>query len=294
MFQLYFKHLLTWAPEWQESPFAPWMFEESVFLSILSFFESGLLDRDDFSLREILQCESIFMDSGAFAAATMGFTLDPYEVAEMQALLKADLIVPLDRIVMTEDSPEVVNQKIQETLRNTEIMLDYCPKGSEVVAPLQGLTSDLITQMFDAYRELGLKRFGLGGLVFQPTLTQTIERVKVVRAITQGYWLHLFGKFLHPYLLKPVIEAKADSVDGFGFILSSNKGLYIDIEIKKYISIGLLSDSQLKNCPCAVCHENDLLDFQRGDREGQHLLIQHNIHTLITLKDHYLKTLPKT
>ncbi len=36
MFQLYFKHLLTWAPEWQEAPFAPWEFKESAFLSIES------------------------------------------------------------------------------------------------------------------------------------------------------------------------------------------------------------------------------------------------------------------
>ncbi len=36
------------------------------------------------------------MDSGAFTAASMEFQLDPYEVTDMQALLKADYIVPLD------------------------------------------------------------------------------------------------------------------------------------------------------------------------------------------------------
>ncbi|MHA2246990.1 MAG: hypothetical protein ACXADY_18750 [Candidatus Hodarchaeales archaeon] len=37
----------------------------------------------------------------------ISFTLDPYEVAEIQALLRTDLIVPLDKIVIPEDPPEV-------------------------------------------------------------------------------------------------------------------------------------------------------------------------------------------
>ena len=259
-------------------------------MSVLSFFESGLLDNDNFSLKEFLQCQSIFMDSGAFAAASMGFILDPYEVSEMQALLQADLIVPLDHIIVPEDPPEIISQKIQETLHNTEILLDYRSKGSEVVGPLQGLTSELLEQMFDAYRELGITKFGLGGLVFQPSLQQTLDRIKQARTITQGFWLHLFGKFLHPSLLKSVIESGADSVDGFGYILSSVRGLYIDTSAQKYMSIGKLIDSQQKSCPCSVCQEYELLDFQRGDREAQHLLIQHNIYALIQLKNHYLDT----
>jgi queuine/archaeosine tRNA-ribosyltransferase len=157
VFRLYFKHLYSSYLEWQESPFAPWRFDgEGVLFSIVSFLESKLLE-EDFSLNESLQCET-FMDSGAFAAESMGFSLDPYEVAEMHALLKADLIVPLDRIILAEDSDDLIKQKVAETISNTEILLDFRPKGSEVVGPLQGHSSDIIEEMFEKYRELGIRR----------------------------------------------------------------------------------------------------------------------------------------
>ena len=59
MFRLYFKHLLPSYPEWQEVPFAPWQFAEGVLFSIVTFFESDLLQEEDFSLRKTLQCETL-------------------------------------------------------------------------------------------------------------------------------------------------------------------------------------------------------------------------------------------
>lgn len=287
MFQLYFKHLLPNFQEWREPPFTPWGFGESAFLSVLSFFESDLLNDETFSLKNALRCQSVFMDSGAYAATSMGFTMDPFEVAEMHALLKADLIVPLDRIILEGDSSEVIAKKIQETIHNTEILLDYQPSGSEVVGPLQGLTPELIEQMFDAYRELGLRKFALGGLVFQSNLNKTLERIKITRKITKGFFLHIFGKFLHPKLLKPVISSGADSVDGYGYILRSVRGFYIHNQ--NYQSIGEITEDDIQNCICPACKEKDIIDFQRRDRESQYLLIIHNIHSLIQLKNKILK-----
>ncbi len=285
MFRLYFKHLFPSYKEWRDKPFAPWKWsEEGAFFSILSFFESSLL-QDDFSLKDSLQCPT-FMDSGAFAAETMGFTLDPYEVAEMHRITKADLIVPLDRIILAEDSEKIVEEKVAETLRNTEILLDFCPPSSEVVGPLQGLSPKLMKRMFDKYRELGIKKFALGGLVFQSNLNETLIRIKKAREITQGYSLHLFGKFLHPKLLKLAIKAKADSVDGYGYILSSVRGLYILKD--QYKAIGEVFESQLDLCACSACQESSVLDFQRGDKESQYALIVHNIHALIQLKKRYI------
>ena len=122
MFRLYFKHLYPSFPEWQEAPFAPWQFDnEGVLFSIVGFFESTLL-QDDFSLNQSLQCET-FMDSGAFAAETMNFSLDPYEVAELHALLKADLIVPLDKIILAEDSDAVIEQKLPKQFQTRKFYL---------------------------------------------------------------------------------------------------------------------------------------------------------------------------
>lgn len=229
------------------------------------------------------------MDSGAFAAASMGFNLDPYEVAEMHAVLKADLVVPLDKIILAEDSDEVINEKITETIRNTEILLDYCPIKSEVVGPLQGLTPELIERMFYVYHELGIKKFALGGLVFQSSLKDTIERIRQARKITTGYPLHLFGRFLHPKLLESVIATGADSVDGYGYILNSVRGLYINFQEQNYTSIAKITENDLKRCSCLACQENSLLDFQRGDQESQYLLIIHNIFSLIEIKNFHLK-----
>lgn len=283
MFRLYFKHMYPSYPEWRNEPFCPWSFgEEGVLLTVLSFFEKEL--DDAFSLRKALKCE-VFMDSGAFSAAAMGFSLDPYEVAEMQALLKADLVVPLDIVITSEDSPEQAKQKVAETIRNTEILLDFLPKGCEAIGPLQGLTPGLIELMFTEFLDLGVKRFALGGVVFQRDIGQALERIKSVRNITNGYPLHVFGKFLHPRLLKAVMRV-SDSVDGYGYILSSVKGLYI--HEGEYKAIGGINEDQLAECPCSAC-QNTVLDFQRGDREAQHLIIQHNIQALIALKDRFEK-----
>ena len=141
--------------------------------------------------------------------------------------------------------------------------------------------------MFDAYRELGLRKFALGGLVFQSNLNQTLERIKITRKITKGFFLHIFGKFLHPKLLKPVISSGADSVDGYGYILRSVRGFYIHDQ--NYQSIGKITEADIHNCICPACKEKDILDFQRGDREAQYLLIIHNIHSLIQLKETILK-----
>jgi hypothetical protein len=231
------------------------------------------------------------MDSGAFAAESMGFSLDPYEVAEMHAVLKADLIVPLDRIILAEDPDAVIEQKVAETISNTEILLDFRPKGSEIVGPLQGHSPEIIKEMFEKYRALGIRNFALGGLVFQSDLNMTLDLIKTAREITQGFTFHVFGKFLHPRLLKPVIEIGTDSVDGFGYILSSVRGLYIDVQKQQYEVITNINDEELKKCSCQACQENTIQDFQRGDEDSQYLLIIHNIHALIKLKELYINSL---
>ncbi|MFW9778552.1 MAG: hypothetical protein ACFFE8_06825 [Candidatus Heimdallarchaeota archaeon] len=247
------------------------------------------MDNPEFSLRNIVQCEPIFMDSGAFASACLGFTLDPFEVAEIHSRLKADLIVPLDDIIFSEDNETMINQKVATTILNTEILIDLKPKESEIVGPLQGLSLDVIERLFDAYRSLGIRKFALGGLVFQSSLKQTIEHIKRVRKLTNGFFLHVFGRFLHPALLKPIMKAKADSVDGFGYILKSVKGMYIEQKTRKYVAIGALES--VEECPCSVCIDNDILDFQRGDEAAQYLLIRHNIAALIDIKNQSLSEL---
>jgi tRNA-guanine family transglycosylase len=285
VFKLYFKHLYPSFREWQEEPFAPWAFQENVLLSVLSFYESTVIT-EDFSLKEEVQCE-VFMDSGAFAATSMGYHFDPYEVAEMHAVLQADFIVPLDIIILPDDSPTIVQEKIQQTLTNTEILLDLKPSGSEVIGPLQGMNRELITKLFDEYRSLGVTKFALGGLVFQPNLAANLERIAIAREITAGCFLHLFGKFLHPELLKLAIISDADAVDGYGYILSSIRGNYI--LNGKYHPVTTLTEEDISCCFCPICSEAELTEFTQGNQIAQYLLIQHNIHQLNHLKEKYLK-----
>ena len=265
--------------EWREEPFAPWTFDENVLLSVLSFFETNLI-QEGFSLKKELSCE-VFMDSGAFAAASMGFNLDPYEVAEMQAILKADLIVPLDLVIFEYESEEIARKKIQQTIQNTEILLDYKPKDSEIVAPLQGYSREILEGAFDSFRSLGLSKFAIGGIVFQSNLEETLERIKLARKITNGYSLHVFGKFLHPELLNYLKELQVDSVDGYGYIISSIKGLYIHQD--EYQPITELNQESLSLCSCLACQDSTIEDFTRGDKEAQFLLIKHNIESLIKI-----------
>ena len=285
MVRLYFKHLFPSVSEWQEEPFAPWQFPEHVLLSVLPFFESPLLS-EELSLKKELQCE-IFMDSGAFAAAAMGYVLDPFEVAEMQAILKADYVVPLDEVIFEDDSKEEVDRKIALTIKNTQILLDNKAKASTVIAPLQGFSKEALEKMFESYRQLGLEHFALGGVVFQKNYEEALKRIALVREITRGYSLHVFGRFLHPELLKDIISLKVDSIDGFGYIVASIKGLYI--KDKQYVQIQGIEQQDLANCHCKACAANTLRDFQRGDKEAQLLLIQHNIASLVKLAIHYQK-----
>jgi len=281
MVQLYFKHLYISMQEWQEEPFAPWKFKENVLLSVLSFFESKNLV-DNFSLKEELDCK-IFVDSGAFAATAMDYQLDPYEVAEMQAILKADLIVPLDLIVVEQDSEDVAKRKVLETIKNTEILLDLKPKGSEIVAPLQGLTEDILEFSYNKFKEMGLNKFALGGIVFQPQLEENLKRIKITQDITGNDSLHVFGKFLHPELLHYIIDLKVDSVDGYGYIVSSLKGLYI--YNGKYLPVAKLEEEVIDSCNCNICKEFTLADFIKGSKESQLLLVQHNIYALNSIAE---------
>ena len=284
-FRLYFKHLYPSYVEWKDEPFSPWMFEEAVLFSVLSFFEFDFLE-EDFSLKEILNCE-IFMDSGAFAATSMGFYLDPYEVAEMHLVLGSDLIIPLDHIIFENDSKEIIQNKMSKTIENTEILLDNKPKGAEIIGPLQGFSEEDLQYSFEKFFDLGIRKFAIGGIVFQSNLESICERITLTRRITQKYSLHIFGKFLHPELLKIAIASGADSVDGFGYILSSLKGLYITNQ--RYEPLSNISDEEIQMCNCPICRENSIEDFLNKSRESQHLLIQHNIHSLIRLKNEYIK-----
>ena len=92
---------------------------------------------------------------------------DPHEVIEMHNILKADLIVPLDKIILTEDTQRAIERKITETIQNTELLLDNRPNGSTVVGPIQGTTISVIKRMVEKYEEIGIKHYALGGLVFQ-------------------------------------------------------------------------------------------------------------------------------
>lgn len=285
MVKLYFKHLYPSIIEWQEQPFAPWSFRENVLLNVLSFFESDLLT-EEFSLKKELRCD-ILMDSGAFTATAMGFQMDPYEVAEIQAILKADLIVPLDEVVLLSDTKEIVKEKISNTIRNTEILIDLKPKGSEIIGPLQGFSKEILLNLYDKFRVLGIRKFALGGLGFDPDLQRNLKRIKIARDITKNQFLHVFGKFLQPELLKYLIDLNVDSVDGYDYIISSLKGLYIIN--RKYESLVNISEKDIKKCNCTVCQNNEYQDLIRGDRESQFLIIQHNIWALNNLKEQLLK-----
>jgi tRNA-guanine family transglycosylase len=276
--------------EWQEKPFAPWSFREHVLLSVFTFFESNIV-ADDFSLKKELRCE-IFMDSGAFVATTMDLRLDPYEVAEIQAILKADLIVPLDEVVLLSDSKDIANEKVNNTIRNTEILLDLKPKGSEIVGPLQGFSEELLQKSFDKFFELGIRKFALGGLVFDPDLKSNLEKIKIAKKVTKNHYLHIFGKFLHPELLNHIIELDVSSVDGYGYIISSIKGLYIINN--KYESLTNLEEEDIKKCNCVSCQKNNYQDLIRGDREAQLLTLQHNIWALNELKEQIIKQKKKS
>ncbi|NHK31359.1 MAG: hypothetical protein FK730_08410 [Asgard group archaeon] len=290
MVKLFYKHLYPSLKEWQEQPFAPWSFREHVLLSVFSFFESNIFI-DEFSLKKELGCE-IFMDSGAFAATAMGLRLDPYEVAEIQAILKADLIVPLDEVVLIGDSEDIADEKVNNTIRNTEILLDLKSKGCEIIGPLQGFSEELLQKSFDKFYEMGIRKFALGGLVFDPVLERNLKRIKIAKKVTKNHYLHIFGKFLHPELLNHIIELDVSSVDGYGYIISSIKGLYIINN--KYESLINLEEGDIKKCNCDICQKNNYQDLIRGDREAQLLILQHNIWALNELKEQLLKQKSKS
>ena len=88
-------------------------------------------------------------------------------------------------------------------------------------------------------------------------------------------------------LLKLIIDANTDSVDGYGYIIASLKGNYIFDGT--YKSISDLTDNEIDLCSCSICQENSYENLSRGDKESQHLLIMHNIIALNNLKEELLK-----
>ena len=59
-------------------------------------------------------------------------------------------------------------------------------------------------------------------------------------------------------------------MDGYGYIISSIKGLYIINN--KYESITNLEEEDIKKCNCDSCQKNNYQDLIRGDREAQFLI----------------------
>ncbi|MFX1250425.1 MAG: hypothetical protein ACFFCZ_02310 [Promethearchaeota archaeon] len=286
-FTLFFRGVERWLLE-DAPPLYPWPFGEGILFTTYSFqWLSDLICEPNFSLRDLIGSNvSIFIDSGAYSAAAMNITLDVYEINEIHYLLEGDYIVPLDYIIFPSDSKGTIREKVQQTIDNTVSLLEMKSNRSIVIGPLQGNSAETIASMYDRFREIGIDHFAIGGLLFKP-LKEAIKVIEIARQITRGQQLHVFGKFLHPQLLKIPIFSGVDSVDGAAYLAKSLQGWYIDPINYKYTPVSSLEEELV--CSCQICRDTSVMDLQRGDFESQLFLIEHNIHKLKEIKRLYQK-----
>lgn len=192
-----------------------------------------------------------------------------------------------DHIPLSKDSPEVVEQKILDTIEYSthffnEMPDELKPRAMPVV---HGHNYSQVTKCLSAYFKLGVKWIGFGSFgtmgpnnEVNVTTNSAIELARHVIEAAHRYdvKVHLFGVGAPP-LIAMLKGIGADSFDSAGWLKAAGFGM-VSLPLSRYWNIS---------------HRNNTSELQRGisivDFEAQKRLTGHSCHlcdSILDLQDH--------
>jgi hypothetical protein len=221
----------------REEPLVRWPYTDTVLFTAYDVYRSSdfWLDsvvKSGMTLKEGLvslgfpKDNKIIADTGIFEleakkagiAADLGIEVAVHltndQIFEAYELSGADFFVAPDEIILATDDNASVIEKTSTIKSNMQDLLKVIPP-SKTIGVLQGIEPKIVANLFDFYKEQGIDKFAIGGLIPLYRYDKMLfgQVIRHVRELTQGYWLHTFGlptPGLIPYYLQ---EVGMDSVD---------------------------------------------------------------------------------
>ncbi len=231
--------------------------------------EKGLHDILDFP-------GTIMTDSGTFQSHVYGeVDLDPIEIITFQEAIGSDISTILDRFTEPDDTREVAEQKVKDTIQRARQATSEC-EGS-IALPIQGsIYPDLREKCAKVLGDLPGTLYPIGGVVPLLEDYRYDELVKVVMSSKKGLGpkgpVHLFGAG-HPMIYPLAVLMGCDLFDSSSYIKYARRGdlMYPD-------GTRNISDLEYLACNCPVCRNTDIDGLKdESDEKRTMMLAEHNL-----------------
>ncbi|MHA1407344.1 MAG: tRNA guanosine(15) transglycosylase TgtA [Candidatus Heimdallarchaeaceae archaeon] len=204
---------------------------------------------------------NIMMDSGAYQTLAYGdVNINPIQTLQIQSKLETDVGVILDVPTPPKDTYQKAKKKIEETIKNIEMSIDFIQKCENVIwtLPIQGGKN---VQLIEDYIRLVRKKnlmqyfgfYALGSVV--PIMNQydyltLFSMIKTTRKhLPQNVPFHLFGAG-HPMIFPYIVALGCDTFDSAAYILYAKENRYMTTTATHQ-----LSDLIEFPCSCEVCNK---------------------------------------
>lgn len=230
----------------------------------------------------------IATDSGAFQHYMYGQTNDitADEIESFQEQIESDFPVILDLPVQMEDSWEMADSKVSQTITRAKMnVARRLNKNLDWFCPIHGgLYLDLIKKSCLAMNELDFGYFAIGGVVktlndymFDYSLHDILTAKRYLRPDRP---LHLFGSGL-PQFFALSVACGVDTMDSAAYILFAKEGRYMTVEGTR-----LIEDLVELPCSCPICVKYTQKEIytlfkdsnKENSQKGVELLARHNLY----------------
>jgi len=202
------------------------------------------------------------------------------QIFEAYTLSGADYFVAPDEIVLPLDDQSEIETKITTIKQNLLELLEVVP-SSKIIAVIQGHSEDVITDLYDFYREQKISCFAIGGVI--PLYHHSKEKLEqvltFVRNLTKDYWLHIFGLPRMSLLQYYLHKIGVDSVDTSALLYLTARRRYLVGSKGEQVR-----NVKFNECNCEGCSNLDPLPSPRSPQFFVNLYI-HNILAAVKLAD---------
>jgi len=222
----------------------------------------------------------IMTDSGTFQAYVYGSVdTSSEEILKFQKEIGSDIITILDRFTEPDDSKELVEEKVRDTLKRAEDAVDEY-RGSDIhlSLPIQGsIFTELRKEAGKSISKLDAKAvYPIGGVVPLMEDYRFKELAEVIIASKRGLGpkgpVHLFGAG-HPMIFSLAVLLGCDMFDSSSYIKYARRGDFMfptgTVKLEHLYSLA---------CDCPACKGHSIEDIEGMDEDSRtRLIAKHNL-----------------
>ncbi len=299
------KHYLLSNPVFWDPIFIRWDYTESILLTAYDLLRNDKiiynLHSKSLTLKELMRENGfpkdtkILADTGIFMlewfklAKGKSFnqdyskiTLPIEEVLEAYELMDPDLLIAPDEIILPKDSDKVVKQKVERMKKNIIQTLDRFPK-SNVVGVIQGVTNDIMDELYEFEKENGISIFARGGLIpIKRKNNLYCDTIKYSREIAKENFLHAFGIV---NLSQIKCYGRCANIDSFDSTIAralTAELYFVDDNLIKY----RFSEEVLTKCECYFCERLRSLRLENYEYPGRSVMEKLFLHNVISISNY--------